>query len=400
MKNSSHFLSAFCLSIVLLLTTQVLAQENNKTRFKISGLAMTDAGYNFQQLNPDYFDVMRPTQLPAWKNEYGSNGNVFFGVRQSNFGVRSYIPTEQGELMIYFAFDMFGSGTNAGETTFHLTYAWAELGMLGAGRNWSLFCDHDGFPNMIEYWGPAGMASCKNVQLRFIPLQGANRLALSLEQPGASADEGVYANRIELTDVKPHFNIPDFAAEYRMTRNWGYAEIAGVLRKIEWEDLGNEPYDLSGKVWGWGLNLSSQLNIGEKNVLKIQGVTGKGIQNLINDAPTDIGIKNDFSNTNHPVKGVALPVNAFMCYLDHQWSQKFSSTIGYSAVHTGNSDGQSADAFRNGQYASTNLIYCPVKNMKAGIELQWISRENFNDGWSTSATRIQFSLSYSFLQSL
>jgi len=179
------------------------------------------------QINPDYFDVMRPTQLPAYKNEYGSDGNVFFGVRQSLFRVQSFTPTKYGELIIHFAFDLFGSGQNAGETTFHLIYAYAELGMFGAGRNWSLFSDADGFPNMLEYWGPVGLSLCKNVQLRFIPLKGDDYLAFSLEQPGASADEGVYSDRIELSDVKPRFNLPDFAAEYRMTRHWGKNRMGG-----------------------------------------------------------------------------------------------------------------------------------------------------------------------------
>lgn len=386
-----------CFSSTLLMTTlQLEAQENNKTRLEISGQAMTDMGYNFNQVNPAYFDVMRPTQLPAYKNEYGSNGNIFFGVRPSMFQVMSFTPTKYGELMIYFAFDMFGSGKNAGETTFHLLYAYAEMGMLGVGRNWSLFSDIDGYPNLIEYWGPVGLSLCKNVQLRFIPLNGKNRLAFSLEQPGASADEGIYSDRIELSDVKPKFNLPDFAAEFRMTRYWGYAEIAAVLRKIEWIDLGNQPYDLSGKAWGWGLNLSSNLRINENNLLLLQCVGGKGIENLMNDAPVDIGIQNNFDNTLQPIKGVALPLFSFSCYLNHRWNKKWSSAAGYSAIHIQNSDGQNPEDFRNGRYASTNLIFTPLEYVMAGLELQWINRQNYSDGWSTSATKIQFSLRYRF----
>ncbi|WP_167611482.1 DcaP family trimeric outer membrane transporter [Maribellus sediminis] len=401
MNNTSRPIFTFCLSIVFaLIVFQINAQEENKTRLLISGQVMTDAGYNFNQINPDYFDVMRPTQLPAYKNEYGSDGNVFFGVRQSLFRVQSFTPTKYGELMIHFAFDLFGSGENADETTFHLLYAWAELGMFGAGRNWSLFSDVDGFPNMLEYWGPVGLSLCKNVQLRFMPLRGDDYLAFALEQPGASADEGVYGDRIELSDVKPRFNIPDFAAEYRMTRHWGYAEIAAVLRKIEWVDQGNEPYDLSGKVWGWGFNLSSNLNLNENNVLLLQTVGGKGIQNLMNDAPTDIGIKNDFSNTLRPIKGVALPLYSYSCYINHHWNKKWSTDAGYSAIHTQNSDGQKPEAFRNGRYASANLLYTPLSNVMAGIELQWIDRENHSDGWNTSATKVQLSFRYRFSQRL
>lgn len=376
------------------------AQDEKKTILEISGQIMTDAGYNFNQVNPDYFDVMRPTQLPSYKNEYGTDGNVFFGVRQSMLGFKSFTHTKYGELMIRFAFDLYGVGADAGRTAFHMLYAYAELGMLGVGHNWSLFCDFDGFPNMVEYWGPVGMSLCKNVQIRFIPVQGKNRLAIALERPGASADQGIYRDRIELSDVKPKFNLPDLSAEFRITRKWGYVELAGLLRKIEWVDQGEEPYDLSGKAIGWGFNLSTNLKLGMKDVFIGQAIIGQGIQNYMNDAPTDIGIQNDFSNTTTPVKGVALPLFSFSTYLNHQWNEKFSSMLGYSAIFTDNSDGQNPDAFRKGSYASTNLLYYPAPNITAGIELQWINRENYSDGWKTSATKIQISFRYNFKHQL
>jgi hypothetical protein len=51
---------------ILYLST--VAQEAMKPAFEIYGQVMTDIGYNFGQVNPLYFDVMRPTQLPAFKN--------------------------------------------------------------------------------------------------------------------------------------------------------------------------------------------------------------------------------------------------------------------------------------------------------------------------------------------
>ncbi|KGO96694.1 DcaP family trimeric outer membrane transporter [Flavobacterium enshiense] len=389
----------FSLTLAIsLISLNLAAQQDNETVITIVGQVMTDTGYNFNQINPDYFDVLRPTQLPAYKNQYGTDGNVFFGVRQSMLGFSSLTPTRYGPLTTRFSFDMFGVGADAGQTTFHMLYAYVELGKLGFGHNWGLFCDFDGFPNAIEYWGPSGMSLCKNVQIRYIPFNGKNRLAIALERPGASADQGVYRNRIDLSDVKPKFDMPDLTAEFRATRDWGYAELAGVVRKIEWVDEGLEPFDYSGKAFGWGFNLSSNLKIGKKDVFIGQTVIGKGIQNLMNDAPTDIGIQNDFGNPKAPVKGVALPLFGYTAYLNHQWNEKFSSIIGFSELKTDNSNGQTADAFRHGRYASTNLLYKPLPNFTSGIELQWIDRENYKDGWTSSATKIQISIRYFFSQ--
>lgn len=383
----------------ILILLNAFGQEKEKTRYDFYGQIMTDVGYNTGQVHPDYFDVMRPTQLPAWESQYGTDGNLSFGVRQSRLGFKSYIPTKLGELQTRFEFDLFGLGKNAGQTAFHLLYAYAELGMFGAGHHWSLFSDIDGFPNTLEFWGPVGMSLCKNVQFRFIPIDGKTRLAIALERPGASADEGIYTNRIELDDVEPRFNLPDLTAEFRETRDWGYVELAGALRKIEWVDLGTDHYDLSGKAIGWGFNLSSNLKLSENDLFRGQTVFGQGIENLMNDAPTDIGIENNFTNPVSPVKGVALPVSGFTIYIDHRWNEKITSSAGISAVKIQNSNAQAENAFRSGKYASINMLYSPVPNLLAGAEIIWINRQNFNDGWSSSSTKIQVSVKYSFTES-
>jgi hypothetical protein len=385
--------------LMLILVALAVRSQQSKTELNFYGQMMTDAGYNTGQVNPDYFDVMRPTQLPSYKNQFGTDGNSSFSVRQSRLGFKSLTQTKLGELQTRFEFDLFGLGKSVGQTTFHMLYAYVELGKFGAGHHWSLFSDIDGFPNTVEYWGPVGMSLCKNVQFRYIPLNGNTRLAFALERPGASADEGIYANRIELDDVKPYFNLPDFSAEFRQTKNWGYVELAAVVRKIEWKDMGTDQYDLSGKAIGWGFNLSSNLKLTDNNLLRAQAVYGHGIENFMNDAPTDIGIQNNFDNSLSPVKGVALPVGGFIVYLDHKWSEKLSSSAGFSAIDIKNSDAQQGSAFKNGKYASANLLYYPVPNLTAAAEIIWISRENYNDGWKTSSTKFQLSLRYSFLHS-
>ena len=178
--------------------------QNGGTRLDLTGFAMLDMGYQTNQNHPDWFDAIRPTKLPSFENEFGADGNFYAGVRQSRFGVRSYTPTEMGELRTIFEFELFGTGVDAGQTTFRLRHAWGELGKFGAGQTWSPFMDPDVFPNSVEYWGPNGMVFFRNVQLRFTPWQAdsGSRFVVALERPGASADQGVYADRIELAGVE------------------------------------------------------------------------------------------------------------------------------------------------------------------------------------------------------
>jgi hypothetical protein len=376
-----------------------MAQETEKQKtMELYGHVMTDVGYNFNQVAPDWFDVMRPTRLPSFKNEFGSNGNTYFSVRQSRVGIKTYTQTPLGELKTHLEVELFGTGVDAGQTTIRLRHAYAELGKFGVGQYWSPFMDIDVFPNTLEYWGPSGMVFFRNIQIRYMPIQGDTRLTFALERPGASADEGFYADRIELDDVKGRFPVPDLSAEYHVGRSWGYVEIAGMVRRIEWIDLGQEQFDLSGKAIGFGINLSSNVNLGSKSVFRGQLVYGEGIQNYMNDAPTDIAFRNNFSDPNKPIVGEALPVVGIVAFLDHRWNDKFTSSIGYSSIDVANTDAQRASAFSKGQYAVANLIYYPVPNMLAGVELQWIGRENFYDGWTSNATKVQFSFKYNFSQ--
>ena len=87
---------------------------------------------------------------------------------------------------------------------------------------------------------------------------------------------------------------------------------------------------------------------------------------------------------------------AYAVFLDHTWSKKFSSAIGYSMQDNDNTHGQAPDAFRVGHYALGNLLYYPVPNVMMGGELQWGRRENFSDGFHSDGFKVQFSFKYNF----
>ncbi|MEK6481038.1 DcaP family trimeric outer membrane transporter [Catalinimonas sp. 4WD22] len=385
-------------AIVMMLTffCALHAQEDApKHSMEIYGHIMLDAGYNFDQVDPDWFDIVRPTRLPAFENQYGTDGNVYFSVRQTRLGFKTYSETPLGELFTFFEFEMFGTGADAGQTTFRLRHAYAELGQIGVGQYWSPFMDIDVFPNTLEYWGPNGMVLFRNVQFRYMPIQGDTRLTIALERPGASADQGIYTDRIELEGVSFRFPLPDLSAEYRQATDWGYMEVAGMLRSIRWEDQNNDGIDLSGSAVGWGINLSTNVNIGQSSVFKGQVVYGEGVENYMNDATADIGIENT-DDAAAPVEGVALPMLGIVAFLDHRWNERFTSSVGYSLFDINNSNAQSDNAFSSGSYVLANLLFYPVERVMAGVEYQWAHRENFNDGWSTSMTKIQFSFKYNF----
>jgi hypothetical protein len=387
------------LSLLLLcgLTGVAAAQD---TTFDLYGFIMMDAGYDTKQVDPSWYDVLRVTKLPAFEDQFGADGNTFFSVRQTRFGVKTATPTDLGDFTTQFEWELFGTGVDAGQTTLRLRHAYGQLGKIGAGQTWSPFMDIDVFPNTLEYWGPSGMVFFRNVQLRFMPIQGDTRMTIALERPGASGDGGVYSDRIELADVQPHFPVPDLSAEYRVGTSWGYVEAAGIVRRIEWEDAGTDSLDLAGNVTGWGINLSTNVKIGEGNTFRGQVVYGEGIENYMNDAPADVAIDKVTASPTAPVSFKALPVTGVVAFLDHSWSERYSTSVGYSMVNIDNTDSQVPSEFHRGQYAIGNLLYYPAPNVTTGIELQWGKRENNSDGFDSDDFKIQASFKYNFSKTL
>src|SRR5262245_6379610 len=372
-------------------------QAAAKPTFDIYGFAMLDMGHNFTQIHPDWYDTLRVTKLPKVEKEFGEDNSTFAGVRQSRFGVKSSTPTDFGDLKTIFEFELFGTGVDSGQTTFRLRHAWGELGAWGAGQYWSPFTDPDTFPNSLEYWGPTGLAWYRNVQLRWTPVAtSAQSFTVALERPGASGDAGVYADRIELQNIKPRFPLPDFSAAWKTSQSWGYFRVAGQLREIKWDDVLDDQFDLSGSATGWGLNLSSNVNAGKNDVLRLARVGGEGIQNAMNDSPIDVGIQNNLNNPVTPIVGKPIPITAISVFLDHKWNDEFSSAVGYSRQDNDNTDAQAPNAFKTGQYALGNLLYTPVPNAMAGVEFQWGRRENFSDGFHSDGVKLQFAFKYNF----
>jgi hypothetical protein len=368
----------------------------NETTLDLYGHAMLDMGYQVNQSDPNWFDVVRPTKLPSVENEYGDDGNFYSGVRQSRLGVKSNTPTRFGDLKTWWEFELFGVGADAGQTTFRLRHAWGELGSVGAGQTDSVFMDMSVFPNSIEYWGPNAMVLFRNVQLRWTPWSQDNgsRFAVSLERPGASGDRGQLSDRIELDGIEGDYELPDLAAHFRHVDDWGHVQLAGILRQIEWVDLNDDAIDLSGDELGWGLNLSTNINLG-RHVFRGSVVYGEGIQNYMNDGSADIGISFQPDDATLPIRGTSIPLLGVVAFLDLNWSDTWTSTIGYSIQDNDLPDLSAPSSFERGQYALANVLYHPTRNVFMGPEIQWAKRDNFGP-FSADDFRIQFSAKYSF----
>jgi hypothetical protein len=367
------------------------------------GFVMLDAGYNAGSINPDWFDVMRPTKLPAFENEFGEDGETYFSVRQTRFGLKYWQPTEgKHDLRGIFEWELFGVGDDAGQTTFRLRHAYLQYGKFGAGQYHSVFMDMDIFPDSVEYWGQTGMILFRNQQVRYMPEMGdTHNVAISFEKPGASGDAGRYDEFVEERNgLTSSFPLPDLAAHYRYDEDWGHVQIAGILRRIEWDDNTGDGQDFSGGTTGWGFNLTGNRRLGN-GTFKAGLVWGEGIENYLNDGGPDVAaIPNPIDPddpTLRPGGVTKIPVVAASLFYDYRWSKSLTSTIGFSLQDRDLDDTAALpETFQAGQYALANVIWYPVQALMTALELQYGRRENFSDGWTYDALRVQFSTKYRF----
>ena len=395
------YLKAIVAVIVFLAfwTNKVQAQEDTgMTRsLRIYGFAMVDMGYNFNQIDPRWFDALRLNRLPKYKNQFAPDGTFFFGVRQTRFGVAGYTPTKLGDLKVVYEFDMFGTGADEGQTTMRLRYAYGELGRFLAGQATSPFMDDDAWPNTIEYWGPSGMVFYRNVQIRYAPIKTADKeLFIALERPGSGADKGTSSipEFSALDSVKAKLSAPDVSAHFKKRGKWGSVQLAGILRPLKWKDtrVNNFGNDLSGSVTGWGANLSAVLNLGKSTVFRGSYVYGEGIENYMQDAPNDVGTV----ISGNSIDGKALPVSGIVAWLDHNWNPMVWTSLGYSTVSIDNTEtANGTTSYKKGQYALLTIGTTPFTNTMAAIEFQYGQREG-EDGFKADCTKIQVSFKYNF----
>src|SRR6478735_4293720 len=134
---------------------------------ELYGFLQLDAIQDFKRVNPNWDATLRPSRIPTSEGAFGSNGQSVFSVRQSRLGVKATGTLEGKPYEAKFEFDLFGTGADEGQTTFRVRHMYASWGPFLAGQTNTLWMDGDIFPNVVDYWGPAGMVFVRNPQLRW-----------------------------------------------------------------------------------------------------------------------------------------------------------------------------------------------------------------------------------------
>jgi hypothetical protein len=381
---------SFALVLLVLGFAGLVAARNARaesTDLEVYGFAHFDYIQDFNRVNPNWAATLRASKIPTTDGLYGADGQAILSARQSRLGVQG----TNGDVYAKFEFDMFGVGADEGQTTIRLRHAYGQYKGWLAGQTNTLFMDVDLFPNVVDYWGPAGMVFLRNPQLRWTKTMTDNSFAIALEHPSNDVDAGQLRTVDPSLDIVAVSRVPDLTAQFKSNHGWGHFQISGIVRKLGYETLGAPDSKPKGDKTGAGGDLALILKAGGATTFRLGGVFGNGIANYMNDGGTDLAADGTLANP----EAKAVPLQGYTAYVEHNWSPKVSSALGYSQTKVDNTSLQDASAFHLGEYASVNVIYAPTSKVNFAVEGLWGQRTD-NGGAIGNDRRVQFSAHYAF----
>jgi hypothetical protein len=367
---------------------------------ELYGFVQLDAIQDFKRVNPNWDATLRPSRIPTEEGQFGGDGQSIFSVRQSRLGAKATGNLWGKPYEAKFEFDLYGTGVDEGQTTFRVRHMYGKWGPFLVGQTNTLFMDGDIFPNVVDYWGPAGMVFVRTPQIRWTFLNSNGwEAAVALEHPSDDIDPG----NIRLIDediaanIQGNEELPDLTAAVRYGGKWGHVRLAGILRRIGYDTRGTEGNEPDGQETGWGVNATSAI-IFKPVTLRLGVVYGRGIATYMNDGGMDLApsvdvIVGDDGFILIP-EAEAVKLLGVSAYADINWTDRWTSAIGYSFTKVDNTNFQDATAFHKGEYASANLLYSRDA-LLAGLEFLWGKRTD-NDGESGTDTRMQATFKWSF----
>ena len=289
-----------------------------------------------------------------------------------------------GKYTVYVESD-FRGGQDYG---FRLRQAYVNARGFLVGQTWSTFVDPAAAPPTIDYEGPNGMTSVRNVMLRYtLDLSKHWQVALAAEAPSVTytlSDGNNMAIRQRMPDIP-------FYVQYGWNEGNNHIRVSGLIRGLSYRDL---MASRNKSVLGWAVQLSGLANITPKVMLYYQGVYGRGYDrylNGLNGKGFDL-----IPDPDNQGKLYAPETLGYMAGIRYSFSQKFFISASYSQSRLYSKTGSlSENSYRYAQYIVGNAFYNLTPDCSIGLEYLYGRRSNINreDG---QANRINAMIQYNF----
>ncbi|HSO87736.1 MAG TPA: DcaP family trimeric outer membrane transporter [Draconibacterium sp.] len=355
-------------------------QDLAKSKYdvKILGSVRVNSYYDFTGMEST--EGFKPYEIPVGKEKIPGLSGVYIGARQTRFGLEGTGNTKVGSIKTYIEVDF----ASYASSLLRLRHAFAEWNFLKMGYTWTTFMDNAVMPTTVEFEGPNSSMSKRHGLVRFEKkLASQNIFGVSIESPTVD----YYNPNDSVIDNASNQRNFDLAARYKYFNRWGHLQFANILRKIDF--LQNNRMETQ---IGWGILVSTSVNINQKNKINAQYSVGNGI------AYYYIGFTNKQLDAVYNPTSQTMDLKAirggFVSY-SYTYNPQliFSATAGLSKIK--NEEFEPSDAFKSSQYYAVNGFYNPIETISLGMELTTGSRKNYNDQ-KGNASRISLLAKFDF----
>lgn len=273
--------------------------------------------------------------------------------------------------------------------TLRLRKAYVSFKGFTIGQTVSTFTDLTACPTTVDTQGPNSYTYLRNVMIRYHLNMGSHwSMAVAVEKTPFSATYGSDAA------VIPQ-RVPDLPLYFQYA--WGeygsHIRATGVGRYLQYHNSVRD--DNQGK-FGWGAQLSGNINAGNKVCFFMQGTYGEGIASYIQDLE---GAGLDMvSNVAEGKEGElqTVPALALLGGVQFNASRSVFVSAGYGQTKVFNRNGYyDADQYCYARYAVANVFWTFAQNCQAGLEYNYGTRTNM-DRTENQANRIEAMVRYSF----
>ena len=327
-----------------------------------------------------------PAQFPLkGAPDYGGGEQFHANANGTQLRLDVRAPELEGNFRFYYQNDFFGSGSDTGDMKYRIQHLYGQFYGFKAGFTYGVWEDPDSWPDTVDYEGPNAVIFSRRPVAQYTFSWNDNwNTTLGIEKPDIFVDlnSGPHAGGNALTAM------PDFGFNTRYEKEgFGHVQLSAILRDIGAKDAIGQDHH----VFGWGVNLSTGLDLTRKDSLQLLAVYGHGVAGMGNDT--------SFLNSDAAFRSngtlEALPYWSASAGFTHRWSEQWRSTFTYGYVNLDNSSGQIPSFYHTSHYASANIIWQLRKRLSIGLEGLYGSKTAQNGVDSGDHWRIQLGLVYS-----
>lgn len=347
-------------------------------------------------------------------NNATNGGSFQFHARESRFYIRTWTPTDWGELATHFEGDFYGldvGGVNVAPE-FRLRHAYGQLGPVLAGQTWTTWMPVWAGPEILDFGGAYSAIFVRQTQVRYTHnFGGGFFMQAAIENPIRRGLPAPFGGEAQASGNGPTFinttgsgnasigsqSMPDFVltAYYNMPR--GRLWVGGIIRRLTYDTGTGFGAD---STLGWGIAVAGAFRITKKIRMGFQGLYGKGVYSYLNGSAPD-AVVNPTASGQGDLQ--AVPIYGGYLWGQYRWTDTIRSTVVWSylkvdinsALNTGDANAFTTQRIESIQQAFVNLIWSPVPQVNIGIEYSWFQQNNFA-GANYTGNRIHVAFQYQF----